>query len=300
MGNLKFDLVVLDGANIIHDNLSNGNLTLEPKRLLSAIKHCEEKGWETVAALKHGTYKWAELNPDELEDGDFELLDKMVKQGNITLIDQKDEDIFWIDTALEDNGYIITKDKFEDKVHRDGKRVQKERSLYPDRKWDEVDKRTLRYSFIRKKFRCPDLPKKPDFVPDTSLEILQKENSLLKRENEDLRAQVRALNSKQKASKTAQTSYDREIVDVFENLLGHGDEVSTHFINTELARVILKLGEQISHWPQDWSKNLKEKLGFPRTKKFTSFLEDISQIVTKETNRRIEFDTNRVRVKYAV
>ena len=147
--------------------------------MLSAIEHCENKGWETVAALKHGTYIWAKHHPDELEEGDFELLEEMVNQGKIELISQNDEDIFWIDTALEDKGYIITEDTFEDKVCRDGTKVQRERSLYPNRNWDEIDQRTLRYSFIRKKFRCPDLPKKPDFVPDTSLEILQKENSRL-------------------------------------------------------------------------------------------------------------------------
>ena len=181
MSNLRFDIVVLDGANIIHDNLPNGELTLEPKRLLSAIEHCENKGWETFAALKNATYIWAENNSHELEEGDFELLQQMVGDGKIDLINQKDEDIYWIDTALEDNGYIITQDKFNDKVYFDGTRVERERSLYPNKDWDEIDQRTLRYSFIRGKFRCPDLPKKPDFVPDTSLEILQKENSRLNR-----------------------------------------------------------------------------------------------------------------------
>lgn len=296
MSELDFNLVVLDGANIIHNNLKDGDL--EPKRLLSAIEHCENKGWETVAALKHGTYIWAENHHDELEEGDFELLDEMVDQGKIELISQNDEDIFWIDTALEDKGYIITEDTFEDKVY--STIVQRERSLYPDRNWDEIDKRTLRFSFVRGKFRCPDLPKKPDFVPADKLKILQEENMRLKREVEELRAQIRALTSKQKASTTAQTSYDQEIVDVFENLLGHGEEVSTNLIHAELARVILQLGDEVPHWPQDWAKNLKEKLGFPRTKKFTSFLEDISQIVTKETNHRIEFNYTRQKVKYAV
>ena len=300
MSNLRFDIVVLDGANIIHDNLPNGELTLEPKRLLSAIEHCESKGWETFAALKHATYIWAENNSHELEEGDFELLQQMVGDGKIDLIHQKDEDIYWIDTALEDNGYIITQDKFNDKVLPDGTRVEKERSLYPNRDWDEIDQRTLRYSFTRRKFRCPDLPKKPDSVQDDSLEFLLKENSRLKNENEELRTKIRALNSKKKASTTAETSYDQEIVNVFENLLGHGDEVSTQLIQAELARAILHLGEEMSHWPHDWAKTLKEKLGFPRTKKFTSFLEDISQIVTKETNHRIEFDSIRQKIKYAV
>ena len=115
-----------------------------------------------------------------------------------------------------------------------------------------------------------------------------------------MRAKIRALNSKLKASTTAQTDYDQEIVDVFENLLGHGEEVSTNLILTELAKAILQLGEDVSDWPQGWAKNLREILGFPRSKKFNSFLEDISQIVTKETNRRIAFDSERQKVKYAV
>lgn len=300
MSNLRFDIVILDGANIIHDNLPNGELTLEPKRLLSAIEHCENKGWETLAALKHGTYMWAKHHHSELEEGDFELLEEMIDQGKIELISQNDEDIFWIDTALEDKGYIITEDTFEDRVYPNGRKVQRERSLYPDRNWDEIDQRTLRYSFIRGKFRCPGLPDKPDFVPEDKLEILQNDNLRLKQENEELRAKIRALNSKLKASTTAQTYYDQEIVDVFENLLGHGEEVSTNLILTELAKAILQLGEDVSDWPQGWAKNLREKLGFPRSKKFTSFLEDLSQIVTKETNHRIAFDSERQKVKYAL
>ena len=300
VSNLRFEIVILDGANIIHDNLPNGDLTLEPKRLLSAIEHCKNKGWETVAALKHATYIWAKKHSDDLEKGDFELLHQMVEDGNINLIHQKDEDIYWIDTALEDNGYIITQDKFNDKVHSGGTIVQRERSLYPDRNWDEIDQRTLRYSFIMGKFRCPNLPDKPDFVPDNKLEILQKENLRLKQENKVLRAKNRALNSKLKASTTAQTPHNQVIVDVFDNLLGNGNEVSTQLIQAELARVILQLGEEMSHWPQGWAQNLMEKMGFPRKKKFTSFLEDISQIVSEETNRRIEFDSIRQRVKYTV
>ena len=68
MSGLNFNLVVLDGANIIHDNLGNGKKTLEPKRLLSAIKHCVDKGWETVAVLKHGTYYWPPKWPKNLKE----------------------------------------------------------------------------------------------------------------------------------------------------------------------------------------------------------------------------------------
>ena len=114
MSELNFNCVVLDGANIIHDN-RGGELTLEPKRLLSAIEHCVNKGWETIAALKHGTYWYAKNHPEELEEGDFKILQKMIDDGKIELITQKDEDIYWIDLALEKNGYIITHDTFKDR-----------------------------------------------------------------------------------------------------------------------------------------------------------------------------------------
>jgi len=290
---LDFDIVVLDGANIIHDNLK----TLEPKRLLSAIEHCVGKGWETVAALKHGTYTWARHHHHELEEGDFEILQKMIDEGKIDLITQKDEDIFWIDTALEDDGYIITEDTFEDKEY-DGTIMQRERSLYPDRDWEEIDQRTLKYSFIRGKFRCPNLPKKPDYVPDDSLEISQEENVRLKRELEEERAKNRALTAKMKTSTTAETDHDDQIVNVFENLLGEGGAIKTAILNEALAKSVLGLEENNrGDWPEGWDKDLKVKLGFPRTKKFTSFIEDISQIVTKQTDHRIEFNPSRTMVK---
>ena len=99
--------------------------------MLSAIEHCENKGWETLAALETwDIYMGQTSSLGELEEGDFELLEEMIDQGQIELISQNDEDIFWIDTALEDKGYIITEDKFEDRVFPDGTIVQKERSLY--------------------------------------------------------------------------------------------------------------------------------------------------------------------------
>ena len=295
MSEPNFNLVVLDGANIIHDNLSNGETTLEPKRLLSAIEHCVNRGWETIAALKHGTYWYAKKHSEELEEGDFKILQKMIDDGKIELIAQKDEDIYWIDFALEKDGYIITHDTFKDR--REEKR---ERSNYPDINWDEIDSRTRSYSFIAGSFICPDLPKKPDFVPDDSLKILQEENEELKRELEEMRAKVRALTSKQKADTPVLTSYNQDIVDIFENLLGDGEEIDTSIVYNELAKVILELPEDMAQWPPNWPKTLKERLGFPRNKKYSSFFEDLSQIVTNHTSHRIQFNANRSRVKYAL
>ena len=299
MGELNFKIVVLDGANIIHNRKKNSEgkreLTLEPKRLLSAIEHCEGKGWKTVAALKQGTYWFAETNPDILEEGDFEILENLIDDGKITLISQKDEDIYWIDFALESDGYIITRDSFKDRMGE-----KRERSLYPDRPWDKIDRRTLSYSFISGRFICSDLPKKPDFVPEGSQKKLQEEIEELKRLLNESQAEVRALTSKQKAGTLVQTSYDQEIVNIFENLLGDGEEIATSIVYNELARNILKLPEDMMQWPPNWPKTLKERLGFPRNKKYTSFFEDLSQIVTNHTSHRIQFDSTRSKVKYVV
>lgn len=295
MSELNFRTVILDGANIIHDNLDNGDTTLEPKRLRSAIEHCEKKGWETVAVLKHGTYWYAKTHPDVLEEGDFEILKEMKDGGKFELISQKDEDIYWIDLALEKEGYIITHDTFKDK-----KGEKRERSLYPDRPWDEIDGRTLSYSFISGNFICPDLPKKPEFIPDNSVAKLHEEIGQLKIQLEEERAKNRALSAQLKASKSAKTDHDDEIVDVFERLLGEGEEILVSNLHVELARRICGHTGAQNNWPEGWANDVKEKLGFPRKKKFTSFIEDISQIVTNHTNHRIEFNSNRTRIKYAL
>ena len=299
MSDLNFSIVVLDGANIIHDNLKNGEITLEPKRLLSAIDHCVSKGWETLAVLKQGTFWYAKKNLEELEEGDFEILQKMVDEGKIELIAQKDEDIYWIDTALEDDGYIITKDTFKDKHHGETI-IQRERSLYPDKNWDEIDKRTLDYNFVRGKFRCPNLPDKPDFVPNDSLEKLQEEVVQLRHQLDDEIVKNRALTAQLKANSKIQTSYDDKVIEIFDGLLGAGEEIDTVIVYNELARVILELPNDTTQWPPNWPKNLKQKLGFPRNKKYTSFFEDLSQLVANHTNHRIEFNSNRSRVKYAL
>ena len=288
--------MILDGANIIHNNLKNGDTTLEPKRLRSAIEHCEKKGWETFAVLKQGTYWYAKTHPDVLEEGDFEILKEMKVSGKIELISQKDEDIYWIDLALETDGYIITHDKFKDK-----KGEKRERSLYPDRPWDEIDRRTISYSFISGNFICPNLPKKPEVIPDNSVAKLHEEIGQLKIQLEEERAKNRALSAQLKASESAKTDHDDEIVEVFEELLGDGGEINISTLNTELAKRILGIQEaNTKFWPKGWAKDLKEKLGFPRKKKFISFIEDISQLVTNHTNRRIEFTSNRTRIKYAL
>ena len=309
MSEIEFNLVVLDGANIIHNNLSNGEKTLEPKRLDSAIQHCENKGWTVIAALKHGTYCWAKHNSQHLDEGDFQLLQKMVDEGKVELISQDDEDIFWITTALEDKGYIITKDTFEDKWLDDGTLIERERSNYPEIDWDEVDHRTLRYEFIGSKFRCPDLPEKKETMPQHSVNQAQNDYQQLVHESqiqieklmneiEDLKQTIRILNAKLKSDRQVQTPFDDEVADTFDQLLRDGDEISTTKIYQELAKKVLHLPDDITLWPQNWAKDLKENLGFPRNKKYTSFFEDLSQIVTRVTGRRIQFDGSRSSVVY--
>lgn len=309
MDEIEFNLVVLDGANIIHNNLINGEKTLEPKRLDSAIQHCENKGWTTIAALKHGTYYWAKHNSQYLDEGDFQLLQTMVDEGKVELISQEDEDIYWITTALEDEGYIITKDTFEDKWLDDGTLIERERSNYPEIDWDEVDMRTLTYEFIGGKFRCPELPQKRELPPNHLSNQTQGDYQQLFDESQiqieklmseikDLKQTIRILTAKQKSDHKVQTPFDDEVADTFDQLLRDGEEISTTKIYQELAKKILHLPDDITLWPQNWAKDLKGKLGFPRNKKYTSFFEDLSQIVTQVTGRRIQFDGSRSRAAY--
>ena len=133
------------------------------------------------------------------------------------------------------------------------------------------------------------------------MEILQETIKKLQQQLDVEKKKYRALEAKMKANTPVWTDFDKEIVDVFENLLGKGDEIGVPELHLELAKKILQLdGNPASgNWPNGWSDDIKEKLGFPRKKKFTSFIDDISQIVSEKTNHRIEFNSHKTRIKYA-
>ena len=124
--------VVLDCANIIHGG-SNGD-GMNGKRIVSAIKYYEHKGYFVHAVLKKETYHYMKKQKVHgLAD-----IENLIKDGKIQLY-RKNDDHLAIVMAIEHHSWLITHDTF--KTHNDAK--PRERHTNPE--WFEngsLDKRT--------------------------------------------------------------------------------------------------------------------------------------------------------------
>ena len=271
----KYERIVMDAANVIRDDtgieIKNDDgeslAQVRPERLRDAIEYCERRGWETIAFLQQGTYKMALKlkNVDPKRVGDIEILDDLIEQGKVHLVKVKSDDIFYIDYALETNAIIVTHDTFKDK--RDG--TKRERSLYPDRPWDDIDKRTLRgFQFMNGKFIFPDLP-----VKSTS------------------RKQEKSVsNIESPKSQSQQKNSDREIViTLVDEMLRKNDSVALSLIQTEIARVLLGLEGKV--WKKGWGEELRKRAGYSKTSGFGNWLSKYmdSKIKINPKNGRVSF-----------
>ena len=253
----EYEKVVLDGANIIHndtgiekkDNEGNQILQIRPERMESAISHCEELGWPTIAFLKTGTYLWAKdlADSDSPYMGDQDILERLIRDRKVVLISVKKEDIYWIDFALKENAMIVTHDKFKDELGK-----------YPEKDWKDIENRTLRgHRFINNKFILPGLMKKkliqestPDFVPFLEFEQLREEV-------EELQQMVREL--------MPHNQTNLEILQAVTNqALSNGKKVEMGHFHRIVASAILglNLSTYPKSWPKGWPDKLDEKLGF--------------------------------------
>ena len=296
----EYERIVMDAANVIRDdtgieikNEDGESLAqVRPERLRDAIQFCERKGWETIAFLQERTYKMALKlkNVDPKRVGDLEILDDLIEQGKVELVKVKSDDIFYIDYALETNAIIVTHDTFKDK--RDG--TKRERSLYPDRPWDDIDKRTLRgFQFMNGKFIFPDLP-----VKSTSREqqdktvsnkdiltvLLDIQMSLRKLQLSGLKTAIES-----PKSQTQQKKSDREIVSTLVNeILSKNDSVPLSLIQTEIARVLLGLKGEQPNWTKGWGEQLRKRAGFSKSSGFGNWLlknVDSKIKITQKTQR---------------
>lgn len=211
--------IVIDAANLIHDDRGiektddNGEHVIQmiPQRLVSAVESCQTKGYEVSALLKHGTYTYGmiQYNSNNSEYTDFTSIIQLKEAGIVKLISSRNDDLYIVEHALNQNALILTRDWFND--HREAR---------PDIDWEKVD--TLRvndYQFLGDVFTCPTIqkvthinpePKKVDPL-DEMREMLQdqvKEIQSLKErvhelEERDLSKEIAAM-SKKDIESTAQ------------------------------------------------------------------------------------------------
>jgi len=271
----EYEKVVLDGANIIHDDTGiekyddeeNRIIQILPDRLETAINHCENLGWPTVACLKRGTYKWAATNPDSPNVGDISIIDRLISEGKVVLISAKKEDIYWIDYALKENAWIVTHDRFNDK-----KGIQGERSLYRDRDWKEIDSRTLRgHEFVNGKFILPGLPKKQITEQKPNQYVTLDQLNKIVEKIRELEAMVRKMNHSEIKRETSNPTSEeknqtsREIMEaVMDQYLSNGKRVEIGHFHRLIGSAILRLdmSNYPQKWPKGWTKTLGDQLGF--------------------------------------
>ena len=253
-----YEKIVLDGSNIIHDDTGiemksdDGErlIQIRPERLLAAINHCESLGWTAIACLKEGTYTWAKSNPDAETVGDVDILDELIQDGKVITIPAKEDDIYFIDYAIKINAMIVTHDTFRDKTDDQGNVIKRERSLYPNRDWTDIDKRTLRdFRFVKDQFILPSLTQKGPSLPLTEkstitldqifAEIMELQSMVRKIQHAELRKQIESpKNSK---------NMDRSIASsITEQMLSNGKKVQPNVLQQEIARVLLKLPKDLS------------------------------------------------------
>lgn len=282
-----YEKIVLDGSNIIHDDtgieMKNDSgerlIQIRPERLLAAINHCESLGWTAIACLKEGTYTWAKSNPEAETVGDVDILDELIQDGKVITIPAKEDDIYFIDYALKINAMIVTHDTFKDKKDDQGKVIKKrERSLYPNRDWAGIDKRTLRdFRFLDDQFILPSLTQKGPSLPLTQkstitldqifAEIMELQNMVRKIQHAELKKQVES----PKGNKNMERSIASSIT---EQMLSNGKKVRPNVLQQEIARVLLKLPKDQSEWKQGWPKILKKKLDYSN---FNEWIASISK-----------------------
>lgn len=269
-----YEKIVLDGSNIIHDDTGiemksdDGErlIQIRPERLLAAINHCESLGWTAIACLKEGTYTWAKSNADAETVGDVDLLDELIQDGKVITIPAKEDDIYFIDYALKVNAMIVTHDSFRDKKDDHGNVIKRERSLYPNRDWTDIDRRTLRdFRFVKDQFILPSLTQKGPSLPLTEkstitldqiyAEIMELQSMVRKIQHAELRKQIESAKNNKNMDRSIASS-------ITEQMLSNGKKVQPNVLQQEIARVLLKLPKNQSKWKQGWNKNLKKKLGY--------------------------------------
>jgi len=117
-----FDCVVLDGSNIITQNIpttrkSRKKLTAE--RLLKTLDAVQNLGWPTYLGMKKGTYRFAvSSKKSTLTNTGKEILEDLIDRGILSLIDDENDDDWLIRAAIDRNGWVLSNDRYLDAVRK--------------------------------------------------------------------------------------------------------------------------------------------------------------------------------------
>ena len=255
----EFDVVVIDAANVVHhhayDEEENLIQSIFPERLESSVDFFQEMGWEVRAFLKQGTYWWAVKNKEMDTIGDVRIFETLRRQGILEIVSSEQDDMFWIDYAIENNGLVITRDK-----------LKSEKEEY-ERDWSAVENRIMRDWEVLEtgEFLAPLIPMKEGAERMTfktlKSRLKELEMRVIELEKKESTENGFAQDNDQPDENNTQAEQEtvREITnEVVRRLLASGEFIHLTRVYHALASVHLQLeAGDLKNWPKDWRDQLK-------------------------------------------
>jgi len=321
--------VVADGPNLIHTNVclehkirlckecygkcsdyqdeNFWDLTFDCINAENLVTLCEKRGYKLTIWMKRGTWNYAyseRKNPEV----DFDILDRLESNDIIDVQQPTDEDLYWVQLALDTDAWIVTGDK-----------LRKERARFPEGfDWEDVVSRLIEPTLsprsalksIVQRLVIPQsqLPMVSSTTEDIepiegdSNEIrLEKElanERLIRIANEKT---IRSLTTKLRTAEGGLTDEEKEyeevICSVWVDIVSKDAWTHCTELYFELVRRIVNCDPKETSG-DDWKKEFRFKLGYSETVKTSTILEDHMIIVKRKTGRHPKFNPNRTKVKF--
>lgn len=116
--------MVLDGSNILHGGSLNQDEKMDPIRLISAIGHYQQKGYDVTTVIRMGSY-----NKLRHGNGGYLRGHALGLCKDPTVVKADADDLLLIRHGLETSSFIVSQDKFLDW-----------RKRFPEIDWMTVEK----------------------------------------------------------------------------------------------------------------------------------------------------------------
>ncbi|HIF38339.1 MAG TPA: FHA domain-containing protein, partial [Gemmatimonadetes bacterium] len=140
-----FDCVVLDGSNVITVSTptTKGNRrSLSVSRLVRTLQAVQKLGWPTLVGMKRRTFRFAVSSKNSnLGKKDREILDELHDSGVLSLISDERDDDWLIRASVDNNGWILSNDRYLKEVKKLAKKKSYELA-------NEINKRRCVLEFI--------------------------------------------------------------------------------------------------------------------------------------------------------
>ena len=171
--------VWIDASNVIYQDPDTDG---PDGRILTSAFECYEKlGYEVRAIMTASSFYY--YNKEKIPG--LKAL-KELKSAKKLIIVNFDDDKHLLDLCVVEKAWLVTYDKFDTKTHDDGSVTERQRALYPDLSWEEIDEYTRgterredgrilssqHWSVRETVFYDPEMPKAPRRLFSTKLSKL--------------------------------------------------------------------------------------------------------------------------------